>query len=204
MSFLAAMLLIYLPPFPAFVALCNLLNTPCLMGLFTVDPTIVARRYRIFESLLRVRSARLCAHLEEIGMMPDCYLLEWFLTIYAKPLKLEVASVVWDLFLLDGEETLFVAAVAILGALEKELLRADLDGARQILRDLHARLPDDAEFLQQMERVRTTVMTNDIRGQIRFIESIEFGSQYRNLSSCSDTTAAAAAAMGPNGRDPYW
>ncbi|CAJ1424735.1 unnamed protein product, partial [Effrenium voratum] len=44
MSYLAAMLLLYLPPYQAFVGLCNLLNTPSVLGLYRLDERAVACR----------------------------------------------------------------------------------------------------------------------------------------------------------------
>ncbi|CAJ1358168.1 unnamed protein product [Effrenium voratum] len=46
MSYLAAMLLLYLPPYQAFVGLCNLLNTPSVLGLYRLDERAVACRAR--------------------------------------------------------------------------------------------------------------------------------------------------------------
>ena len=52
------------------------------------------------------------------------FLIDWFLTIFAKCLTVDVASVVWDLFLLDGEVVLY-CTVAILRILEDPLLHPD-------------------------------------------------------------------------------
>jgi len=53
------------------------------------------------------------------------FLIDWFLTIFAKCLTVDVASVVWDLFLLDGEVVLYCTAIAILRILEDPLLHPD-------------------------------------------------------------------------------
>lgn len=41
MSYIAAMLLLYLEPFPAFVCLANVLNSPCLMAFYQMDMSVV-------------------------------------------------------------------------------------------------------------------------------------------------------------------
>merc|ERR1712050_11617 len=51
MSFLATVLLLYMPVYPAFVGLCNLINSPSILGLYRLEPRAVACRAGLFSRL---------------------------------------------------------------------------------------------------------------------------------------------------------
>ena len=99
-------------------------------------------------------------------MTPEMFLIDWFLTIFAKCLTVDVASVVWDLFLLDGEVVLYCTAIAILRILEDPLLhpdgrrgpkavQPDLESCFRVLNEeLRSRVPDPDELLWHIEQVR--------------------------------------------------
>ena len=67
------------------------------------------------------------------------FLIDWFLTIFAKCLTVDVASVVWDLFLLDGELVLYCTAIAIFRIVEEPFLHPDgRKGPRAVQPDLES------------------------------------------------------------------
>lgn len=84
MSFLAALLLVYLDVFPAFVCLCNLLSSPSLLGMYRMYPALIQKRYEIFDELLQREHPTLHQHLQAISFPKEMYLLEWFLTLFSK------------------------------------------------------------------------------------------------------------------------
>merc|ERR1712014_73794 len=136
MSFLGAVLLLYLPPYPAFVGLCNLLNTPSVLGLYRLEPRAVACRAQVFQQLCAAQMPAVARCIEEAGLTPEMFLIDWFMTLYSKCLNIDVASVVWDLFLLDGEVVLYCTALALLRISEEALLQdggADLEMCAKIL-----------------------------------------------------------------------
>ena len=55
---------------------------------------------------------------------------DWALTLYAKALPLDVASRIWDAYVLDGDALFFRAAVGLLSYLAPRLLGLDFEGAR--------------------------------------------------------------------------
>eukprot|EP00923_Selenidium_pygospionis_P058348 GHVN01102407.1.p1 GENE.GHVN01102407.1~~GHVN01102407.1.p1 ORF type:complete len:342 (+),score=58.15 GHVN01102407.1:70-1026(+) len=173
MSFLASMLLMYLPTYQSFACLCNLLNSPSLLGLYKLEPSLIQRRYDVFGSLLQHTSPSLHSLLDSIGLPPEMFLLEWFLTIYTKPLTLELAACVWDVYLLDGEITLYVAAVALLRLIQTELLDADFEKARLLIGQLKTKITSETILLREMNLVSSLVPPT-LHHQIKLIESIEF------------------------------
>lgn len=206
MSYLAAMLLLYLPPYESFVGLCNLLNTPSVLGLYRLEPRAVACRARVFEQLCSQQLPDVCRCIREVGLMPEMFLIDWFLTVFAKCLTVDVASVVWDLFLLDGEVVLYCTAIAILRILEFQLLHPDgrrglnaaepdLESCTRVLNEeLRKRVSDPDELLWHIAQVRRRAPQR-IFGEIRAIENMEFGSQGRVSTRGSIASALTGASF---------
>lgn len=67
--------------------------------------------YETYNDFFRENLPRLYQHFQESSLTPDLYLLDWVYSVYAKAMPLDVACRVWDVFLRDGEEFLFRAAL---------------------------------------------------------------------------------------------
>ena len=67
--------------------------------------------YKTFEELLLENCPKLAEKLKELNVTPDLYILDWLLTIFARPLPLDAAARIWDVYLRDGEEFLIRAAI---------------------------------------------------------------------------------------------
>ncbi|KAF4678215.1 hypothetical protein FOL47_003277 [Perkinsus chesapeaki] len=149
MSFLAAMLLLYMDSFSAFVCLSSLLlSSPTLLGLYQLDIETNTRRFRIFMRLLRAHNPALHRHLTDVGVCPEQFLPMWFLTLYSRPLTTESAALIWDLYLLDKEPVLYVAGIAILDILSDRLRTRDFDECLMLLlRDTREIIGNDRETL---------------------------------------------------------
>eukprot|EP00931_Biecheleriopsis_adriatica_P075388 TRINITY_DN49259_c0_g1_i1.p1 TRINITY_DN49259_c0_g1~~TRINITY_DN49259_c0_g1_i1.p1 ORF type:complete len:917 (-),score=167.24 TRINITY_DN49259_c0_g1_i1:81-2831(-) len=198
MSFLAAMLLLYLPPYQSFVGLCNLLNTPSVLGLYTLEPRAVACRARVFGQLCAQQLPEVAHCIVSVGLTAEMFLIEWFMTIFSKCLNVDVASVVWDLFLLDGEVILYCTALALLRILERPLLhpdgrcgpgaaRPDLESCSRVLsEELRSRVHDPDELLWHIAQVRRRA-PQQLLAEIRAIENTEFGAQTQGAGQRTGT-----------------
>uniref|UniRef100_A0A0G4HDX9 Rab-GAP TBC domain-containing protein n=1 Tax=Chromera velia CCMP2878 TaxID=1169474 RepID=A0A0G4HDX9_9ALVE len=177
MSYIAAVLLLHLPPgAAAFSALCNLVTLPVLCGMYKLGIEEVESRYRIFYQLLDRICPPMRMHLEDIGLPCELFLLEWFLTLFSKVLPLPFACLVWDLLLLDGEITLFVAAVLLLDLSKQAILTAgDVAEGREALAGVgRIATQGGAEgFLQAMRRVRGQVQ-DEVLMAVSRLSTIEF------------------------------
>jgi hypothetical protein len=67
--------------------------------------------YAAYNDFFHENLPRLYTHLIESSLSADLYLLDWLYTVFAKAMPLDVACRVWDVFLRDGEEFLFKAAL---------------------------------------------------------------------------------------------
>ncbi|XP_069678190.1 TBC1 domain family member 14-like isoform X2 [Periplaneta americana] len=95
--------------------------------------------YAAYNDFFRENLPRLHTHFTNSSLSADLYLLDWLYTVFAKAMPLDVACRVWDVFLRDGEEFLFKAALGVLHLHQDVLLRMDFIHGAQFL----TKLPDD-------------------------------------------------------------
>nr|XP_027237732.1 TBC1 domain family member 14-like [Penaeus vannamei] len=156
MSFLAATLLLNMDETDAFIAFSNLLNRPAHMAFFRVDQPVMCAYYNAFEELLAINLPHLAEHLRNIEVTPDLYILDWLLTVFSRPLPIDAAVRIWDVYLRDGEEFLLRAAIGILKLYETVLTNQECTAtAAQFLTRLPEDLGADALF-RAIASVRTS------------------------------------------------
>ena len=128
MSYLAAYLLLYCPPFKAFVCFCNLLSSPYFHCFLKLNARLTQLRYAFFQDLLHDYAPQLSFHLTAQGVTPDLFLLEWCMTLFCKRLKLDVVGRVWDLYILEGEVAVYRVAVGVLMVMNEggRMLKEDM------------------------------------------------------------------------------
>ncbi|CAG2110726.1 unnamed protein product [Medioppia subpectinata] len=141
MSFLAAMLLLNMESEPAFVCLANLLNRQLLVSFFRVNQTVMNAYYKTYEEFFKENLPKLYKHFNEQKLSPDLYLVDYIYTLFSRSLPLDIASRIWDLFLRDGEEFIFRAALGILSMYYEVLLNLDFIYLAQFL----TKLPEDID-----------------------------------------------------------
>ncbi|XP_031417079.1 TBC1 domain family member 12 isoform X2 [Clupea harengus] len=146
MSFIAAVLILNLEEPDAFIAFANLLNKPCQLAFFRVDHELMMKYFASFEVFFEENLPRLFNHFKSCSLTPDLYLIDWIFTLYSRPLPLDVACRVWDVFCRDGEEFLFRTGLGILRLFEDVLLQMDFIHMAQFLTRLPEDLPSDALF----------------------------------------------------------
>merc|ERR1711871_1403072 len=124
----------------------------------------------------------------------------------------DVASVVWDLFFLDGEVVLYCTALALLRIVESRLLShdgRDLEGCVKILgEELREKAADPDEVLLQVHEVWRRA-PQQLLAEIRNIENTEFSStstyQYNPASMpSSGPVRALMTAWRSTGLGRWW
>ncbi|EFA78769.1 RabGAP/TBC domain-containing protein [Heterostelium album PN500] len=146
MSYLAAIFLLILDEYQAFVCLSNLLNNPCYMTFYTMNLPQMEVYMRAMDSLLQIHIPKVHRHLKEMGIQPDIFMIDWVLTIFSKALPLDVATHVWDYLFLEKETFIFQVALGILKMYSKELETGDFDQCMTLLTHLPPDIDDDELF----------------------------------------------------------
>ncbi|XP_063915210.1 TBC1 domain family member 12-like [Zophobas morio] len=155
MSYIAAILILNMEAFDAFICFANLLNQPLHLSAFTLNQAQMEAYYSAYNEVFFYNLPKLHQHFEEAKLTPDLYLLDWIYTIFAKAMPLDVACRVWDIFLRDGCEFIFRTALGILHLNQDTLINMDFLHGAQFL----TRLPDDLSSDQLFKSIQS-VTTN--------------------------------------------
>jgi hypothetical protein len=142
MSYLAGILLLNLEPYKAFIALVHIVSSPALLPFYLMDEVGIGTRCQLFRVLFKVNLPELCDHFEAEGVQPKMFLIDWFLTLFARTLSQDVACRVWDLYFLEGFLLLYRTALAVLKLLTYMLLQEDITGIMQLLSNLSGVITD--------------------------------------------------------------
>ncbi|XP_008190632.2 TBC1 domain family member 12 [Tribolium castaneum] len=156
MSYIAAILILNMEPFDAFICFANLLNQPLHLSAFTLNQEQMEAYYSAYNEVFSYNLPKLHAHFKEAKLTPDLYLLDWIYTIFAKAMPLDVACRVWDIFLRDGFEFIFRTALGILHLNQDILITMDFLHGAQFL----TRLPDDLssdQLFRSIQAVTTSI-----------------------------------------------
>eukprot|EP00045_Choanoeca_perplexa_P011196 m.117374 g.117374 ORF g.117374 m.117374 type:complete len:572 (+) comp15545_c0_seq5:822-2537(+) len=149
MPFIVGMLLMHMPEEEAFQLLIVLMQDYDLRDLF--KPTMAALPVRLFqfEKLIAYAYPKLDQHFGDLGITPNMFATQWFLTLFSSTLPLDAAFRIFDVFLYEGQHALFKVALAIMGHCQSELLRAGFEGVMGILSraSLCHRYKDDVDGL---------------------------------------------------------
>ena len=103
MSYLVAMLLLYLDEFDAFMCLGNMIQNGCLYGLYKMDSvdTVVSKFDRVLKELYPHLSQWAKRIKDEYNMnIIQVVIVDWFFTLFSRSLPLDIAARLWDNYFL--------------------------------------------------------------------------------------------------------
>ncbi|KAG2428690.1 hypothetical protein HXX76_011395 [Chlamydomonas incerta] len=156
MGFLAAVLLLYMDAEEAFWTLVAIMKGPLgpdngegLQRLYMPGmPGLQCSLYQ-FKHLLPELAPRLAARMEREGVEPALYATHWFNTAFAYSLPFPHLLRVWDIFLAEGQKTVFRVGLALLQAAERRLAGLPFEALLESLsaKRLHELLPPTPEEL---------------------------------------------------------
>jgi len=168
MSYLAAMLLLNMDAFDAFVCFANLVNTHFFLSLFRLEINEILRHVKIFELLLTKELPEVYERFIQVGVSPEQYLIEWWMTIFSKSFPPTLAARIWDIFVFEGEVFLIRVSIGLLSLLKDNLLKAeDIEECVKAIRNAEWNKMDESKVIQAILEVN---MPNYIR---QFIQKIE-------------------------------
>eukprot|EP01104_Vermistella_antarctica_P003720 TRINITY_DN1398_c0_g1_i2.p1 TRINITY_DN1398_c0_g1~~TRINITY_DN1398_c0_g1_i2.p1 ORF type:complete len:741 (-),score=152.37 TRINITY_DN1398_c0_g1_i2:114-2336(-) len=156
MSYLAAMLLLYLEPYHAFEALSNVLCKPFLLSFYRMDTDDIHRYCRMHDIAMEEQIPDLYRHFQNLGIRTEFYLIEWVLTLYSKSLPMDIASCVWDLYFTYGEPFVIRTALGILVYFKDEFMQSQTD---DFVLQLLTHIPQDIDCDLFLRGVRTIKLT---------------------------------------------
>lgn len=115
--------------------LVQLLNKYSLRGHFLHPSTLLSQRLYQLEGLVADNLPHVQRHLIANGVRSNMYAYEWFLSVFARSCPLDVVYRIYDLLFLDGVETIFQFAIALLDKNDVTILGLEYDDLINFLND---------------------------------------------------------------------
>lgn len=173
MSFLAAVLLLYMDSYDAFCCFSNmLLYKSCFLNFFRIKMPEVKIYLLVHEKFLEEEMPNLSNHFKKHGIESDLYMINWVMSLYCRALKLEIVTRIWDLYVLDGDVAIFRSALGILKLFMNKLLAMKFEDMAYFLSHLPCDQIDPDRLLRTIRSVRVVTKR-------KFIDSFkQFRSQY--------------------------
>eukprot|EP00923_Selenidium_pygospionis_P001045 GHVN01001581.1.p1 GENE.GHVN01001581.1~~GHVN01001581.1.p1 ORF type:complete len:692 (-),score=54.08 GHVN01001581.1:1258-3333(-) len=112
MAYIAAMLLLYMDEYSAFVALNNMLLRRSLAAFYSFDLNTLEVFFRTFDALFIDKMPSLFQKLCQDGLKSDIFLVEWMYTLFTRSLPFELVTRIWDNFVIEGEVALFQVSIS--------------------------------------------------------------------------------------------
>uniref|UniRef100_T1K368 Rab-GAP TBC domain-containing protein n=1 Tax=Tetranychus urticae TaxID=32264 RepID=T1K368_TETUR len=138
LTFMTAALLLHMPEEQAFCLLVKIMNQYGVRNLFRSGFEELQLRFYQLERIMEDFIPDLHQHFVASGIEAHMYASQWFLTLFSAKFPLHVVFYILDLFLLQGMETIFQVAIALLLLSRKELLLLDFEG---VLKHFRVHLP---------------------------------------------------------------
>ncbi|XP_017880898.1 rab GTPase-activating protein 1-like isoform X3 [Ceratina calcarata] len=138
LSFLVASLLLHMPEEQAFCVLVKLMYDYGLRDLYKDRFDNLHMRFYQLNRLIEDQLPELYKHFCDRGVETHMFAAQWFLTLFTARFPLYLVFHILDVFLLQGLDTLFQVALALLMSSKKELLQLDFES---ILKYFRVHLP---------------------------------------------------------------
>ncbi len=137
MSYLVAMLLLYMEMYPAFVTLANMLNSNHFYSFFRMNTDEIEKTVETFRALMKDELSALSKHFEREGVNHQTFIVDWYITLFAKSLPLDIAARLWDIYFLEGDAFLYRATLGILKYFEPRLIKCPFEDIMSFLSRLN-------------------------------------------------------------------
>jgi hypothetical protein len=117
-----------------FTALVNLISgSEVLTALYNSDEKKIKGFFKVFNVIFAENLPKLYLHFKNLALTPENYLPDWFMTIFASIIPLELSARLWDIYLLHGDIILFRTGIVVLKYLEPLLWGGGFSETAKIL-----------------------------------------------------------------------
>lgn len=103
-------------------------------------PQLKLRIYQ-FDRLISSKLPSMHAHFRDIGLAPDFFASQWFLTLMSYNMSMDQLVRVWDVLIFDGWKTIFRVGIAVLQSCEEQILNMSLEQLSHFFRHERASAP---------------------------------------------------------------
>lgn len=138
MSFIVALLLIYMDEESSFFMLDSVMNKYELKGIYLPGFPDLKKKFYVLLNLEKKFLPKIYEVFKRDNILPSLYSSEWFLCLFTKDLKFKYVVRIFDVFLLEGFKIIYRFALAFLKLREKSFLQSN--GIMETMNVLHESL----------------------------------------------------------------
>ena len=135
MGYMAAVLLTYMDMEDAFTCMVGIMRGFNMKDMFLPKMPGLSVAFYIHLSLLKKYIPKVSQHLTQMNFLPQTYGSQWFMTIFSCSLSFPCIVRVWDIFMVEGRKILYRVALAIFKMTEKTILKSDMEGIFEVLKE---------------------------------------------------------------------
>jgi hypothetical protein len=154
MSYIAALLLLYMDEYETFVCFSNLLAIRTNRDFYMLEPAAITGYVKTFNQFFKQYLPLLYDHFEEEGITTTIFLLDWHLTIFTKALPLEIAARIWDCYLHCGEVYILRASLGLLRLFARRLSTLGMEKILPFLAHVPEEELSASELINSIEQIR--------------------------------------------------
>ncbi|GAA5936242.1 TBC domain-containing protein [Sporobolomyces koalae] len=126
LAYPASLLLVNMPPAEAFISLLNLVSKSFLKSFYASDRDELSSYERVFDTLLADFMPKVYSNFSSLVIRPHLYLEPWLTTLFIGFFPIDLATRLFDVWLLEGDSFLFRVALVTLEILEPRLFNPNL------------------------------------------------------------------------------
>ena len=156
LSYVAGTLILQMEKFQSFICLMNIILNPSILPFYRLDEKKIKSRLELFQEIFFCNLPKLYNHFFNLDIIPEHFLIEWFMTLYSRSLSVELTFRIWDVYMIEGICTLYKTAIVILNYYEENFLKMDFEEIVTTLQQLsNIKLTED-EFIDGISNVKFT------------------------------------------------
>lgn len=163
LSFLAATLLLHMPEEQAFCVLVKMMYQYDLRSLYKDGFECLYMRLYQLNRLMEEQLPQLWQHLSDNNVESHMFASQWFLTVFTARFPLYLVFHILDVFLLQGVETLFQVALALLTMFKKDLLTMDFESILKYFRVTLPKKCRSKEVAQQIMKLACSLKVKKLK-----------------------------------------
>ena len=164
LSYIAGTLLLQMDKFQSFVCLMNITLHPSIICFFRIDEISIKKRLDLFNEIFYLNLPKLYQYFCNLGIIAEHFFIEWIMTLFAKNLNLDITMRIWDIYLIEGIETIYKSGIIILNYYENEFYDLEFEDIIQKLQKVSNLKLKEEEFINRMSYVK---FNNNILNKIQ-------------------------------------
>lgn len=179
LSFLVASLLLHMPEEQAFCVFARIMQHYGLRNLFRNNFDELYLKFYQLEHLLEDQIPDLHKHFARLGIEPFMYASQWFLTVFTAKFPLNAVFYIMDIFLMDGMNTIFQVALALLISSKNELLQLDFEG---VLKYFRVQMPKRYRDQENVKKLMKSLADISLKRLKKHAKSYEIEKQKEKMN----------------------